>query len=342
MFFFSWSFTFISSEAKIFGYNSAWSRKLESSCQIRCFSKKISSQRCKEKKENKKYQDKYNYKYSGDSLLSGQHGFAKPSVKILGCNIDDIPIVYADNYGNISDGADFIVTTELPPQIPQIHASVILPGSNKIIQISSNPVQRGGIIIGSIIPNPNNEILGCNSKTLQSIPVTNPTDAASSMDAKFNHADLIKYTNVSNASCIKEPLRKNLTPVKKMHPNEQHMIKGPLVNSNIMVPSSIIKGSSSNVEASSSISKTPGHRVEVLKCEIIRPATSHTHDQIRPNTPFINLDNLKPVSNIKLLTLNKNLTVSKVGNIGTNQLFSTNTFDGSTPTTASNTISKVD
>lgn len=216
----------------------------------------------------------------------------KPSADFSVTSIFDIPIVFADNDGNIPENSNIsnIITTTVQPQLPQLHASVTLPGSSTPIHMSSNPLQNRNIIINSIGPNksnPNNKVLVFNRGTLKGQPIqmqnpmTNVTIAASSTGTS---PAVIKYTkvNVSNASSINMPARNNVATIGMIRPNQIFKpssftvgSKVELFNNSIIKASSpIIKGSSPIIKASSPIITTLGNRVEVLKSSVIKAATS--------------------------------------------------------------------
>lgn len=238
---------------------------------------------------------------------------AKSSPDLSGTSIFDIPIVFADNDGNIPENSNISSIMTTTTQLPQLHASVTLPGSSTPIHMSSNPLQSRNIIINSIgpnKPNPNNKVLVFNRSTLKGQPIqmtnpmTNVTIATSSTGSAA--PAVIKYTkvNVSNANCINMPVRN----IGMIRPSQQQVFKPSsftvgskveLFNNSIIKASSpiikgstpMIKGASPIMKASSPIITTLGNRVEVLKSSVIKAATSPSPGKFQPIV--INVDSDK-------------------------------------------------
>lgn len=209
-------------------------------------------------------------------------------------NIFDIPILFADNDGNIQDNSVGSASTSITPSPIQLHGSVTLAGG-QAVQVSSNPLHGRNIIINSIATsksNPNNKVVFINRGALkgQTIQVNSSGMGGSSgtsatTTSTNNVPALVKYTkvNVSNASSISLPVRNTTTigptgAIGNTQIGGRTMIIQPTgVNIIGGKSSSFVLGSKVELLNNSIIKASPnsgGNKVELLSSSIIRPAST--------------------------------------------------------------------
>lgn len=264
-------------------------------------------------------------------------------------NIFDIPIVFADNDGNIQDnsGTDNSNITQINE-----HTHTTIQMSNNQ-HTSSNQPQNRNIIINSIASklNPNNKVLLINRGMIKgnqvqtsgvANPLSNITVVASPTTGVLNTTTsnsipaLLKYTkvNVSNASSINLPVRNNvdmrsipakLAPVVNNFKATSFALgsKVELINNSIVKTSAVHSMpithtvTSNNHQSSSAISKLQPIVINVDSDKTtIKNMIKVGETQIKPsNTILIKPGGLRPIPMLRPGILNRSLTVRKVVNI---------------------------
>lgn len=259
-------------------------------------------------------------------------------------NIFDIPIVFADNDGNIQDSTG--LTTTIPPATSTM--PIVLPAS-AIDRNVSQLVQNRNIVINSITV-PNRAAGGTNK-----VMLINRTQARPIPNILSRAVPPLKYTKVMVSSpnilsanlakpiqqTIGKPTIKLNTTGGKFEILSNALIKAPLINTNATSPGTSIAisaGSGGGVTSmttavpSSSIVSTIGKfqpivinvdsdktTIKNMINVVSQPQTMTTMTTTtpirKPNTIVIKPGGLKPITSLNTNLLNKNVTVRKVYNI---------------------------
>lgn len=273
---------------------------------------------------------------------------SKQTPDLSSTNIFDIPIVFADNDGNIQETAPTATTTTtaamLPPTIsvpppPLHHTPIVLQNSSSTM----NQLQNRNIYINAIPSkqNPNNKVLLINRGPIkgQPVQVTSNVSMVPSTGSGTTIPALVKYTkvNVSNASSINLPIRNtggiDVRPIKmttfkssiplgsKVEILNNSIIKPANTTLTTTVPTSIASISGSNLQKYQPIVINVDSDKTTIKNMITNktvPTTINVASSsgIKPtNTIVIKPGGLKPMPMMKPGILNRNVTVRKVINL---------------------------